>query len=285
VSAARRISASPRRSQAALVGGLLAVAAVGWLVTGDRMSGMDAGPGTDPGTLGFYVVSWVVMMAAMMFPSTWPMAAMYERINAARGGPRAATTLFVGGYLAAWTVFGLVAYGLFEAVRSLSIDALAFERSGKWVAGGVLALAAVYQLTPLKEACLRRCRSPFSLVLDGFEPGAAHALALGARHGAWCVGCCWGLMAGLFALGVMSLAWMALVAAVIAAEKLLPWPRATRLAVAATLAAFAISVPLAPDDVPGLTVPGSSDADAAMERMTTPYHPSQGGDDMEMQTR
>ena len=268
--AARAISSrTAHRIQGGLVAALLALAASAWLATDQRMGGMDDGPGTDPGTLGFFLVGWVVMMAALMFPSVWPMALMFHRVSARRQPGMAATPLFLGGYLAAWAVFGLGAWGLLELVQSASVDALAWDRAGRWIAAGVLGFAALYQLTPLKDACLRRCRSPFSLVFDGFRRGRAGALTLGARHGAWCVGCCWGLMAALFALGVMNIAWMVLVAALIAAEKLSPWRGATARAVAALLAVLAVGLAVRPESVPGLTVPGSP---AAMEATDAMHH-------------
>ena len=101
-------------------------------------------------------------------------------------------------------------------------------RAGRWAAGGVLAVAALYELTPLKDVCLAKCRSPLGFLLGSWRDGHPGALEMGARHGAWCVGCCWALMASLFALGVMSLAWMAFVAALIALEKTLPWGRRRR---------------------------------------------------------
>src|SRR5438445_3193258 len=117
------------RVRVALIGALLALAAVAWLVVARRMQGMDAGPGTDPGTLGFYTLSWLVMMAAMMFPSVVPMVLAFSWIQTrrrARGADQGtvSTSLFVAGYLASWTVFGLAAYVVFTWVRSLSIGAL-----------------------------------------------------------------------------------------------------------------------------------------------------------------
>jgi hypothetical protein len=105
-------------------------------------------------------------------------------------------------------------------------DGLSWDRAGRWVAGGILVIAAVYELTPLKTVCLRHCRSPLGFLLGSWREGLSGAVRMGAKHGAWCVGCCWALMASLFALGVMSIAWMAFVAALIAAEKTLPWGRA-----------------------------------------------------------
>ena len=260
--------ADPRRL--VLVALLLGLAVVGWLVTDDRMAGMDAGPGTDPGALGFYVGVWVVMMAAMMFPSIAPMVVAYARIQRRRredGKAQSAPSavgLFVAGYLVSWTLFGLAAYGLLELGRSLSIDALAWDEAGPYVAGGVILAAAIYQLTHAKDVCLRKCRGPLAFVLGYWKPGYGGALRMGVEHGAWCVGCCWALMAALFALGVMSVGWMAFVAALIAVEKLLPWKVVANRGVAILLAVLAIGVAFAPESVPGLTLPDSAQARDAM---------------------
>jgi predicted metal-binding membrane protein len=125
-------------------------------------------------------------------------------------------------------------------------------------------------VTPLKNACLSRCRSPLGFLIGSWRDGRRGALRMGAQHGAWCLGCCWALMAGLFALGVMSLAWTAFVAAIIALEKTLPWRRVATWGTAAVLLALAIAVIAAPGDVPGLTIPGGDDADAAMQQMQMP---------------
>ena len=251
------------RGEAVLAAALLALALLAWFVTADRMDGMDAGPGTDPGTLGFFLVVWVVMMAGMMFPSVLPMVVVYDRVSRSRG----LTPFFVAGYLLTWTGAGLLAYGLFMAGRSLSGDALAWDSGGRYVAAGVVALAAVYQLTPLKNACLSRCRGPLRFVLESWRDGRVGALRMGVEQGAWCVGCCWALMASLFALGVMSLAWMAFVAALIALEKLAPWRVAANRAIAVGLLAVGLGLALAPSAVPGLTVPGSPEARESMMRM------------------
>jgi predicted metal-binding membrane protein len=269
------VRADPR--QLGLVAALLALAVVGWLVTDERMGGMDAGPGTDPGSLGFYVSVWVVMMAAMMFPSIAPMVIAYSRIQRKRRERDKAHTapvavgLFAGGYLMSWTVFGLAAYGLLELSRSLSIDALAWDKGGPYVAGGVILAAAVYQLTPAKDVCLRKCRGPLDFVLGYWKPGYSGALRMGAEHGAWCVGCCWALMAALFALGVMSVGWMAFVAALIAVEKLLPWKAVANRGVAVLLAILGIAVAFTPGSVPGLVLPDSRQGhDATMPMMDRP---------------
>ena len=248
------------RGQLVLLGLLLALAGLAWLVTDDRMGGMDSAPGMELGSLGFYLTVWVVMMAAMMFPSVAPTVLMYERLRAGhrergQGAAPDATALFVGGYLLVWTVAGLVAYGVLEVVREIDPPFLAWDEAGRYVTAGVIAAAAVYQVTPLKQACLIKCRSPMMFLAERWRQGRAGGLELGARHGAWCLGCCWALMAALFAVGLMSLGWMALIAVFIAAEKLLPWPATARWSVALLLLALAFGIAISPGDVPGFTEP------------------------------
>jgi predicted metal-binding membrane protein len=244
------------RSRLGLVALLLALAGLAWWSTADRMAGMDAGPGTDLGALGWFLGVWVVMMAAMMFPSMAPTAALYARMTRRRGLDQ--PLLFATAYLLVWGAVGLLAYGVFELGRTLFGGALAWHSGGRWVAGGVLALTAVYELTPLKDACLAHCRSPLAFLLGHWRDGRRGALAMGARHAVWCLGCCAGLMVALFALGVMSLTWMVVVAALIALQKTLPWRRTVTWAVAALLLVLAVAVIAVPHDVPGLVVPGGS---------------------------
>ena len=241
------------RTRLALVALLLALAGLAWWSTANRMAGMNAGPGTDLGTLGWFLGVWVVMMAAMMFPSVAPTVALYAKMTRRRGPSR--SLMFTGGYLLVWSAAGVVAYGLFQLGSSLFGGQLGWDAGGRWFAGAVLLLAALYELTPLKNACLAKCRSPLGFILGTWRDGPRGALEMGARHGAWCVGCCWALMAALFALGVMSLAWTAFVAALIAFEKTLPWGRAVTWGTAAVLVVLAVALVAAPQTVPGLVVP------------------------------
>jgi len=133
---------------------------------------------------------------------------------------------------------------------------LSWEQAGRPVAGAILILAAGYELTPLKNVCLGKCRSPLGTLLGSWRDGWSGALRMGAKNGAWCVGCCWALMASLFALGVMSVTWMAIVAGLIAIEKILPWRRTATYGTALVLLALGVFVLVAPDALPGLTVPG-----------------------------
>jgi predicted metal-binding membrane protein len=273
--------------QFSLIFGLLVLAAVAWAMTGDRMAGMDAGPGTDLGALGFWLPAWVVMMAAMMFPSIAPMVVMYARIQEGKrqkGQPAevGATAIFICGYLLTWAAVGLLAYALFELGRSLDLGILSWDGGGPYVAGGVILAAAIYQLTPLKDVCLRHCRSPLTFVLLHWRGGRSGALLMGMEHGGWCVGCCWGLMAALFAVGVMSIGWMVLIAALIALEKLLPWKAVANRSVAALLVVLGLAVAFVPDQVPGLTLPNSPEAARAMEAMGMQQSSSGSGSDQRM---
>ena len=247
------------RTRLALVGALFGLAAVGWWWTAGQMQDMDAGPWTELGTLGWFLGVWVVMMAAMMFPSVAPTVALYSKLTRSRS--LAQPLFFTSGYLLVWSAVGALAFVVATVGARLFGDVLAWDRAGQWVAGATLIVAAVYELTPLKDVCLGRCRSPLGFLLGAWRDGRSGALQMGARHGAWCVGCCWALMASLFALGVMSLAWMAFIAGVIAVEKLLPWRRAATWGTAAVLLALGVLVLVAPDALPGLTIPGEGSMD------------------------
>src|SRR4051812_48564854 len=239
------------RARIGLVILLFVLGGVAWWSTVDRMQGMDAGPGTALGALGWFLGVWVVMMAAMMLPSAAPTVAVYARMTNSTVAPLA----FTAGYLITWVGAGLAAYAAFELGHAVAGDALAWQHAGRWVAGGTLLLAAAYELTSLKDACLSKCRNPIGFLATSWREGFAGALDMGARHGAWCVGCCWALMAALFALGVMSLAWMAFVAALIALEKTLPWGRAATVGTTAILFALGVLLIADPAGVPGLTIP------------------------------
>jgi predicted metal-binding membrane protein len=256
-----RTPPQPGPVQVGVVGSLLVVAAGAWAVTADRMGGMDAGPGTELGGLGWFAVVWVTMMAAMMLPSIAPMVLAHARAQIG------ASPAFVAGYLLTWAAVGMLGYALIEGVRSLDLGVLAWDEAGRYVAGGAILAAAIYQVTPLKDSSLRRCRNPRAFVTQHWRPGPVGALRMGIEHGRICVGSSWALMAALFALGVMSVGWMILVAALIATEKLLPWRTVATSGIAVLLAILGIALAFAPEDVPGLTVPGSPEAAPTMEKM------------------
>ena len=237
------------RTRIGLILALLAAAAVGWWRTIGEMNGMDDGPWTALGAFGWFVGVWVVMMAAMMFPSVAPTVALYSRMTHERS--RVSAVIFTAGYLVTWTGAGILAFALAVVGSHAVGDVLAWHLAGRWVAGAVLVGAALYELTPLKDVCLGKCRSPFGFLLGAWRDGSVGSLRMGVQHGAWCVGCCWALMASLFALGVMSVPWMALVAALIAFEKLVPYRRAATWATALVLLVLGVLLLAHPDAIPG----------------------------------
>ena len=243
------------RARLGLVAVLFVVAGIGWWWTVDQMRGMDSGPWTALGTLAWFLGVWVVMMAAMMFPSVSPTVALYARMTSAE--PAGRPLLFAVGYLVTWAAAGAVAFALAFAGARAGGDVLSWDRAGRWVSGATLLIAAVYELTPLKDACLGKCRSPLGLLLGSWRDGRAGALRMGAKNGAWCVGCCWALMASFFALGIMSIVWMAVIAGLIAIEKTLPWRRVATYGTTTVLLVLGLLLLAAPHAVPGLTIPAS----------------------------
>jgi predicted metal-binding membrane protein len=180
--------------------GLLLASVAVWaalLAMGDEM----------PMGFGLWIGAWTVMMAAMMLPSTSPLVLLYAK-RASAGH----SALLTAGYLLVWAAIGLAAYGV----------AMRLPDPGNRVVGAVLIAAGLYQLTPLKTACLKRCRNPVDFLVTHWRAGRVGALRLGVEHGAYCVGCCWALMGVLIVAGSMSLAWVVAIALVVAGEKLLP---------------------------------------------------------------
>jgi predicted metal-binding membrane protein len=193
------------------------------------------------------------MMAAMMFPSVSPTVALYSRMT--NGQSLVRPLIFALGYLLTWAAAGALAFAVAYAGSRVDGDILSWDRGGRWIAATTLIVAAVYELTPLKDACLGKCRSPLGLLLGSWREGHSGALRMGARNGAWCVGCCWALMASFFALGIMSVVWMAVVAGLIAIEKTLPWRRIATYGTAVALLGLAVLLFAVPDALPGLTIP------------------------------
>jgi len=176
------------------------------------MAGMQAQP-----SWALIAAMWAAMMVAMMLPSASPTILLYARVHRHSNGPGAAppTAAFLGGYIACWLGFALIAATLQVALGGMDLVS-------RNVAAALPIATGLYQLSPLKDACLNRCRSPAQFLSRHYAPGAMGAVRLGLLHGAYCVGCCWLLMALLFVGGVMNLAWVAALALLVAAEKLLP---------------------------------------------------------------
>jgi predicted metal-binding membrane protein len=250
---------------------LLSLAAVSWWLSFRRMQGMDAGPGVALGALGWFAATWLLMMTAMMLPAIAPVVAaecFADRTRLSSPRPALVAAIFVACYLAVWAFAGAAAYLVLVAGRAVAGGAFEWHRGGRWLAAAVLAAAAAYQATATKRRWLARCRTPLTGP-DGqpvTEPG--QGARAGVRTGARCLASSWALMGVLFALGAMSLVWMGLVAALIAAERLSLPGSPARLAAAGVLLALAVGVALAPGSVPGLTLPGSPAAERAMTRMS-----------------
>jgi predicted metal-binding membrane protein len=194
------LDVSVRQPTLVVGAGLLLVLVAAWaalLAMGDEM----------PMGAGLWIGAWTVMMAAMMLPSTSPLVLLYARQSTATS-----SALLTAGYVAVWAGVGLAAYG---------IDMRLPDPSNR-VVGAVLIGAGLYQLTPLKTACLKRCRNPADFLVTHWRRGRVGALRLGVEHGAYCLGCCWALMGVLIVAGSMSLAWVLAIALVVAGEKLLP---------------------------------------------------------------
>src|SRR5579863_4770968 len=246
---------SAMRARLGLVALLLAGAGVGWWWTAHEMRGMDNGPWSALGGVGWFLGIWVVMMAAMMVPSVAPTVALYSRMTRRRSA--VLPLLFVCGYLLTWAAAGLAALAIGAIASALAGSSLEWDHAGRDLAGMTLIVAACYQLSPLKDVCLGRCRSPLGMLLGSWRDGELGALRMGVKNGAWCVGCCWALMASLFALGVMSVLWMAVVAGLIAIEKTVPWGKPATYGTAIVLLALGVMFLADPSAIPGLTIPHS----------------------------
>jgi predicted metal-binding membrane protein len=246
------------RERNAILALLLALALASWVLL---LWQATLGPEQQMGlTMGMsaplFLATWVVMMVAMMFPAAAPMILVFARIYAGRrqrGQAFVPTWVFVGAYLLVWTLFGALAYGLDTSAQALvehSLGAPWLLDHAPRLGGAILVLAGLYQLLPLKRACLARCRSPLEFLLGSWRDGYAGALRLGLEHGAYCLGCCWHLFVLLFPLGVMNIAAMALLTLLIFAEKSLPLGERVSQLAALVLIGYGVLVVLVPAALP-----------------------------------
>lgn len=250
-----RASSPLPRERNLILGLLLALAAAAWAVLAWQATAMDGGMGGLTMGLGaaVFLLTWVVMMVAMMFPTAAPMILVFDRIAAgkrARGEAFAPTWVFVGVYLLIWTLFGGLAYLLALAATALAEQAMWPMEHAARIGGAVLILAGLYQLSPLKRACLATCRSPLNFVLHAWRDGYGGAARMGVEHGLYCLGCCWLLFVILFPLGLMNLAAMALLTLLIFAEKSLPLGRQIGTAAAVALIVYGALVLVMPALLP-----------------------------------
>ena len=218
------------RERAIIAAGLLAITGAAWIYTWrlarDPMAlcMVNMNPWS-AGDLWALFTMWTVMMVAMMIPSASPMILTFAAANRNRRAqslPYAATGFFVFGYLAAWTAFSVAATLAQEALHSAALVSSMGIATSRTLGGVLLAMTGIFQWTPLKDACLRQCRTPLGFLMAEWRDGAWGALVMGFRHGVYCVGCCWLLMALLFVAGVMNLWWIAAISAFVLLEKLAP---------------------------------------------------------------
>lgn len=229
----RWVEAALRRERAVVIGCLLLVIVLSWAYLlsgagmmeemGDMLMPMSSGPWTVGHAL-LVLLMWAVMMAAMMLPSAAPMILLHGTLARRRtdGAGTATQGAVAAGYLSTWAVFSVAATALQYALEQAALLSPMMQTSSRWLAAAVLVGAGIYQWTPLKQACLRHCRSPLDQLMGHWRPGPRGAFAMGWRHGAVCVGCCWMLMLLLFVGGVMSMAWIAGIALFVLVEKLAP---------------------------------------------------------------
>ena len=242
------IEAALRRDRAIVAAALIILTALTWAYVWRLAADMDMGdmdmsgfriipagmglmmPATAPWNtveFAFVFAMWAVMMIGMMTPSATPMIVIYARVGrqaARQGTPLAASAYFAAGYLLSWIGFALVATSAQWALERAALLTPMMAGASDMFSGAVLVAAGFYQWTPLKDACLRQCQAPWLFIQrhGGFRSDASGALALGARHGAYCIGCCWALMALLFVGGVMNVLWIAAIAILVLAEKVIP---------------------------------------------------------------
>ncbi len=240
---------------------LLTITIIAWMIMLDHYN-MTSSNGMVLGTFGWYVGMWVTMTSAMMLPSVTPMVITFARVSAERTRnlkiPLVSTWVFLIGYLIAWTTYGLIAYGLYLIIDLLNLGFLAWNQQGPIVAGLTVALGGLYQLTPLKQACLRHCRNPLHYVLNGWRSGRLGAIRMGVEHGFHCVGCCWGLMVILFAVGIMNLFWMGIITLLTFLEKILPSGEYFSKIIGIGLIVLGIWIVFDPSSVPFLVEPDIS---------------------------
>ncbi len=221
------------RDRVVVLGGLALIAGLSWLYLAKLASGTGPAAGMasprmeawTPSSVLLLFVMWAVMMAAMMVPSAAPMVLIFASVHRKRreqGRPSVPTAFFVFGYLIVWTAYSAVATLAQWGLHSAALLSPTMVSTSAALGGGLLVAAGVFQWTPLKDACLTACRSPMAFLMRDWREGTRGALVMGLRHGSYCVGCCWAIMALLFVAGVMNLVWVAALAAFVLIEKAAP---------------------------------------------------------------
>jgi predicted metal-binding membrane protein len=240
-----------------ILGVLLALAVTAWVLLSWQGGGSDMDMAMASPTMGMraplFLMIWVVMMVAMMFPTAAPMILTFHKIQATkrqRGEAFVATWVFVAAYMLVWMLSGVAAYAGALAAEAIATRAVLSPAAAARIGGAVLVIAGLYQLTPFKDLCLSKCRTPISFIMTSWRDGVAGALRMGLLHGGYCLGCCWLLFVILFPLGIMNIAAMAVITLVVFAEKTLPWGRPVARGTAAALVAYGVVVLAVPKVLP-----------------------------------
>ena len=240
-----------------ILGLLLALAAAAWAALVWHSADADMDITMASSTMGLraplFLTIWVIMMVAMMFPTAAPMILTFHKVQAGkrqRGDAFVSTWVFVAAYILVWTLAGVAAYAGALAAEAIAARAALSPATAARIGGTVLVAAGIYQLTPLKDLCLSKCRTPISFIMMSWRDGAAGALRMGLLHGAYCLGCCWLLFVILFPLGIMNIAAMVIITLVIFAEKTLPWGRLAPRAAAVALVLYGAVVITTPELLP-----------------------------------
>jgi predicted metal-binding membrane protein len=240
-----------------ILGLLLVLAATAWALVVWQGVGSDMDMTMASPTMGMraplFLTIWVVMMVAMMFPTAAPMILTFHKVQASkrqRGEVFVATWVFVAGYMLVWTASGGAAYVGALAAEAAATRATLSPATAARVGGAVLIVAGLYQLTPLKDLCLSKCRTPITFIMTSWRDGVGGALRMGLLHGGYCLGCCWLVFVILFPLGMMNIAAMAAITLVVFAEKALPRGRPVARVAAAALMAYGAVVLAVPQVLP-----------------------------------
>lgn len=249
-------SYSVRQVRTVILAALLILAAICWVLI-FRHAAMPGMPGMNGLTLGMdaplFLAMWVVMMVAMMFPAAAPMILMFARVHAdkrRRGQPFVPGWIFVGAYLLVWALSGVVFYALAVAAEALAQQSNWLMQHAARIGGALFILAGLYQLSPLKQACLAKCQTPLDFILGAWREGYGGALRMGMAHGLYCLGCCWLLFIILFPLGLMNIAAMLAITLLIVAEKFLPAQWRIAQIAAVILMAYGLLIIIVPEALP-----------------------------------
>src|SRR5437588_2878702 len=244
-----------QRERYLILGGLLILSALAWAVLiwqSRMMSNQAMGLTMGMGAL-LFIAIWIVMMIAMMFPTAAPMILMFSKIYTGKRQqerPFVPTWVFVSAYLLVWSLCGVLAYPLAVGIEKLAAQSMWLMENAAYLGGVVLLVAGLYQLSPLKNICLSKCRTPLQFILSSWHDGYGGAFRMGLEHGAYCLGCCWLLFVILFPLGIMNLAVMALVTALIYAEQALPIGRQISKLAGAGLIVYGVLIMFLPAALP-----------------------------------